>query len=256
MLVVLFLVARPVLQALRFRLTPSLDSRGRAGTGPLRAALTIAQIACAVMLVIAAGLLVRSMWTLMRVDPGFQLDHVVTARISPTQSACGTDVKCIALYRSLEEAVRAAAGVSGAAFVNTLPLTGAVAKRSLNVEGYTVPAGRAAPLFWLNVVTTDYFAVMGIRVELGRAFTRDDLSGHPAVAIVPASTARRYWPGENPLGKHVEFVGETGWRTIVGVVADVRAYDLTRSEPGFMDGTLYVPHGPDATMEDGASRWI
>jgi predicted permease len=203
------------------------------------------------MLVIAAGLLVRSMWTLMRVDPGFQLDQVVTARISPTQSVCSTDAKCVALYRSLEEDVRAAAGVRGAAFVNTLPLTGAVAKRSLNVEGYTVPTGRAAPLFWLNVITTDYFAVMGIRVELGRAFTREDLSGNPAVAIVPASTARRFWPGENPLGKHVQFVGETRWRTIVGIVADVRAYDLTRSEPGFVDGTLYVPHGANATMEDG-----
>jgi putative ABC transport system permease protein len=82
-------------------------------------------------------------------------------------------------------------------------------------------------------------------------FAREDLSGNPPVAIVTSSAARRFWPGEEPIGKHVQFVGESRWRTVVGTVADVRAYDLTRSEPGFIDGTLYVPHGPGATLEDG-----
>jgi len=199
--------------------------------------------------VIAAGLLVRSVWTLMHVDRGFEVDRLVTARIAPTQSACSSAERCLAFYRTLEDDIRASANVSGVALVNTLPLSGAIAKRSLNVEGVTVPAGQTAPLFWLHVITPDYFTVMGMRLELGRVFGREDLSGTP-VAIVNSSTARRFWPGQNPLGKHVQFVGESQWRTVVGTIADTRAYDLTRSEPDFIDGTLYVPHARNATLED------
>jgi predicted permease len=242
----------PVLYTWRRRLTASLDSggRGAARAGPLRAALTVAQIAGAVMLVIAAGLLVRSVWMLMHVDRGFQVDRIVTARIAPSESVCSSDARCLAFYRTLEAGVRGASNVSGVALVNTLPLTGAIAKRSLNVEGLTIPAGQTAPLFWLHVITPDYFTVMGMRLERGRMFGREDLSGNPPVAIVTSSAARRFWPGQNPVGKHVQFVGETQWRTIVGTVADARAYDLTRSEPGFIDGTLYVPHAANVTLED------
>jgi len=142
--------------------------------------------------------------------------------------------------------------MNGAALVNTLPLTGAVAKRSLEIEGYTNPGStEAAPLFWLNVITPDYFSVMSIPLESGRAFTRTDLSSGAAVAIVSASTARRFWPGRNPIGTHVRFVGDSDWHTVVGVVADVRAHDLTSNVPDWIKGTAYVPHGPKATLEDG-----
>jgi len=244
----------PVLHALRLRLRTALDSggrgNGRAVAGPLRAALTIAQISCAVLLVIAAGLLVRSLWTLSHVDPGFRPDQVVTARISPTESLCRTPERCLAFYHSFDVQVQAAAGVRGAALVNTLPLTGAVAKRSMDIEGYTVPSSRTAPLFWLHVITPDYFRVMDIRVESGRSFAREDLTG-PPVAIVTSATARRFWDGQNPIGRQVRFVGERQWHTVVGVVADVRAYDLTKNTPDWIAGTVYVPHGPKATMEDG-----
>jgi predicted permease len=246
----------PVLHALRPRVRAALESGDRAG-GPAggalwRAALTIAQVACAVLLVIAAGLLVRSLWTLSRADPGFSPDQVVTARISPPESLCATLDRCLAFYRSFDAQMQTAPDVRGAALVNTLPLTGAVAKRSLELEGYTVPAKqKPAPLFWLHVITPDYFRVMDIRVESGRAFTSDDLSGRPPVAIVTSATARRFWPGQNPIGKHVRFVGERHWHMIVGVVADLRAYDLKRNVPDWIDGTVYVPHGPNATMEDG-----
>ena len=68
---------------------------------------------------------------------------------------------------------------------------------------------------------------------------------------VSAATARRFWPGRDAVGQHVRFVGESRWRTVVGVVADVRAYSLTRDEPEWIDGTLYAPHGADTTLEDG-----
>jgi putative ABC transport system permease protein len=128
-----------------------------------------------------------------------------------------------------------------------LPLTGAVAKRTLEIEGYTADD----PLVWLHVITPDYFRVMDIRVDSGRGFGPHDLSGRPAAAIVPAAMARRFWPGQSPLGRHVRFAGEARWHTIVGVVADVHAFDLTRSVPGWMAGALYVPHSAAATLEDG-----
>jgi putative ABC transport system permease protein len=245
----------PVAQAVRARLDGAFDSgsRGSVGTvaAPLRAALTVAQVACAVLLLIAAGLLVRSLWTLSQSDPGFHADQVVTARISPAESICDTADRCLTFYRELERQVQAAPGVRGAALVNTLPLTGEVAKRSVVLEGYTVPAGKAAPLFWLHAVTPDYFKVMDIRLEAGRAFTRADLSGRPAVAMVTSATARRFWPGQDPIGRQVRFVNERNSHTVVGVVADVRGFDLARSVPEWIDGVLYVPHGPNATMEDG-----
>jgi putative ABC transport system permease protein len=241
----------PVLQALRLRLRAVIDAGAREGrrsaAWPVRAALTIAQVACAVLLVIAAGLLVRSLWRLTRVDPGFTTDRVVTAVVSPSESLCDTPNRCLAFYRELEARVRSAPGVTGAALVNTLPLTGAVAKRTLEIDGYTADD----PLVWLHVITPDYFRVMDIRVDSGRGFEPHDLSGRPAAAIVPAAMARRFWPGQSPLGRHVRFAGETRWHTIVGVVADVRAFDLTRSVPGWMAGAIYVPHSPAATLEDG-----
>jgi putative ABC transport system permease protein len=245
----------PVLRALRVRVRGAMDSRvgaaRRTVTGRFRAALTIAQIACAVLLVIVAGLLARSLWTLSRLDPGFQPDQVMTSRVSPAESLCRVPARCLEFYRTLDAQVKAAPAVRGSALVNTLPLTGAVAKRSLQLEGFTTPPSRAAPLFWLHVITPDYFDVMGVRFESGRAFTHEDLSGHPAVAIITASAARRFWPGDDAVGKHVRFVGDRTWRTIVGVVADVRAYDLTRSVPNWIAGILYVPFDPNATMEDG-----
>ena len=245
----------PVLRALRVRVRGALDSGAgsarRTVAARWRAALTIAQIACAVLLVIVAGLLARSLWALSRLDPGFQSDQVMTARISPTESMCRVTDRCLGFYRTFEAHVQGAPGVRGSALVNTLPLTGAVAKRSLEIEGYDVPPSLAAPLFWLHVITPDYFDVMHIRVESGRPFMREDLSGRPAVAIITASAARRFWPGESAVGKHVRFVGERTWRTIVGVVADVRAYALTTSVPTWMAGVLYVPFDPSATLEDG-----
>jgi putative ABC transport system permease protein len=145
-----------------------------------------------------------------------------------------------------------APGVSGAALVNTLPLGGRVTKRSFNLEDFVdLPTGTTEPLFWLNVVTPDYFRVMGIPLLAGRWFTPADESGGPPVVVITEDTARRYWKQSDVVGKHVRFVGEKDWRTIVGVVADVRAYDLQNNVPSYLRGTAYVPYTSKATLEDG-----
>jgi predicted permease len=241
----------PVIHARRTSLARVLESGGRGGAQSipqaLRRSLTVAQIALAVLLVIAAGLLVRSLAALSTVDTGFQTEDVITARINPNASVCHEPARCLAFYRVLEEQARAIPGVRAVALVGTPPLGGAVTKRNFEID---VPTERA-PLFWLNVVTADYFRVMDIPVQAGRAFTSADLSGGAPVVAIAAASARRFWPGVSAIGKRIRFVGEQEWRTVVAVVADVRGYDLTRDVPGWIEGTAYVPYTLKATQEDG-----
>jgi putative ABC transport system permease protein len=107
------------------------------------------------------------------------------------------------------------------------------------------------PLFWLDVVSPDYFRVMGIPLLSGRWFTRADESGNSPVAVMTAASAQRFWPGQNAVGKHIRFAKDSEWRTIVGVVANVRAYDLQKDVPDWINGTVYVPYNPKATLEAG-----
>jgi predicted permease len=202
-----------------------------------------------VLLVTAAGLMIRSFWAISHVNPGFRAEHILTARITPNESFCNDAKRCLAFYHSVQEQVQAFAGTNGAALVNTLPLGGRVSKRSLDVEGFVVPPGEDVPLFWLNVVSPEYFPVMGIPLLGGRAFIDSDLSGAP-VAIVTEETARRFWPNQVAVGKHIRLVDDKDWRTIVGVIPNVRAYDLQRNAPEWIDGTAYVPYNSAATLED------
>lgn len=249
----LFVGFAPALQISRGALIDSLKSGGRGATVSvsqrLRSALVVGEIALAVLLVIAAGLMIRSFWSLSHVNPGFHPEQILTARITPNESFCSDPQRCLTFYRSVLDQVRSFPGVSGDAVVNTLPLGGRVSKRSLELENHVGAAGEAEPLFWLNVITPDYFRVMGIRVLSGRGFEESDLSGAP-VAWVTAETVHRFWPSESAIGKHIKFVDDTNWRTIVGVISDVRAFDLQRNAPQWIDGTVYVPYNLLATLED------
>jgi len=246
----------PAIESSRTALSNSLNSAGRGAavfiSRRLRGSLAIAEVALSIMLVVAAGLLIRSFRALSHIDTGFRPERVLTARITPDQSFCGDPQRCLAFYRNIVDQVRSTPDVTGAALVNTLPLDGRVAKRVFDIEGFSVPAiPETQPLFWLDTVTPDYFQVMGVPLISGRRFNPSDESGGPPVVIMSATSARRFWKDGDAVGKHVRFVGEKTWRTVVGVVADVRAYDLQHYEPDFMRGTAYVPYTPDATVEDG-----
>jgi putative ABC transport system permease protein len=175
---------------------------------------------------------------------------VSTARITPNQSFCNDPARCVSFYRVLLDKIQNSPGVSKAALVNDLPLGGTVTKRSLRLEDYVNPIAGIQPLFWMQTVTPDYFRVLGIPLLAGRGFTLADETG-PPVAIVTAASARRFWPGQNAIGKHMQFARDNQWRTVVGVLGDVRAYDLRRSVPAWIDGAVYVPYSPAASMEDG-----
>jgi len=130
-------------------------------------------------------------------------------------------------------------------------LGGRVSKRSLEIEGFVASADQVLPLFWLDVVTPEYFRVMGIPLLSGRWFAAADESGNAPVAVMTASSAQRFWPGRNAVGQHIRFARDNEWRTVVGVIADVRAYDLQRNIPDWIKGTVYVPYNPKATLEAG-----
>lgn len=243
----------PALHSSRAALTEALKSGGRGGAPAvsrrLRSGLVVAQVAFAVLLVIAAGLLIRSLMALSHVNPGFHSEHLLTARLTPNESFCSDPERCLAFYRNVLDRIKVSPGVSDAALVNTLPLDGRVSKRSLDVENHLVPPGEDSPLFWLDVVTPDYFQVMRIPLLSGRGFTDSDLSGTP-VAVIAAETARRFWPNQDAVGKHIRLLGDKEWRTVVGIVQDVRAYDMQRTVPPWIGGTAYVPYNPAATLED------
>ena len=240
----------PALQSSRQGFTDALKSGGRgmaiSVSQRLRNSLVVAEVAFAVLLVISAGLLIRSFWALSRVNPGFRPEQVVTARVTPNESFCSDAARCLGFYRSVLEQVRNSPGVTAASLVNTLPLGGRVSKRSLEIEG--LDSGDVSPLFWLNIITPDYFRVMGISMLAGRPFTDSDIASAP-VAILTAETARRFWPNQDAVGKHVRLLDEKEWRTVVGVIQDVRAYDLQRNVPNWIGGTAYVPYNRTATLE-------
>jgi putative ABC transport system permease protein len=244
----------PALQGSRAALADPLKS-GRGTDVPvssrLRGALVITEVAIAVWLVIGATLLIRSVWTLAHVSPGFSADHVVTTRLTPNASFCVEPERCVAFYRDVLTEIQRTPGIEAAALVNTLPLDGRVTKRSVGIEGRMGAPTQAAPLLWLHTVTPDYFRAMGITLLAGRLFTDEDASGKSLVAMVDESTARRYWPDTSPIGKRIRFVSSPDWHVIVGVVPDLRAYSLQERVPSWIAGTLYVPYNSRATTEDG-----
>jgi putative ABC transport system permease protein len=245
----------PALESSRTQITETLNIGSRSSPGSAsrqwRKALVVVELGLAVLLVSAAGLLIRSLWALSHMNPGFGPEHIVTARITPNESFCDERGRCNQFYRDLVEQARAIPGVSDAAVVNTLPLGGRVNKRSADFEGYVPAAGEPDPLLWEFYVSADYFRLMGIPLLHGRDFTNADSAGTPLVAIVTTSTARRFWPNVDALGKHMRATGDTESYTIIGVVPDVMGYDLRHETPAYINGTVYVPYGPKATVADG-----
>jgi putative ABC transport system permease protein len=263
--VVLFAGALSVLTGLGFGLAPALSASRQnlagtiktggqraAGTARtrLRSALVTGEVALAAVLAVSAGLLIKSLWLLTRVDPGFESQHLVTVRVTPNQSLCRERTSCIVLYTELLRRTQETPGVYEAAAANTVPLTGDIPSLPVVVEGQPyVPAEHVAPMFWAGAVTPTYFRLMKIPILAGRAFADGDGEKAAPVIIVSASMARRYWSGQNAIGKHIRPVFENNWRTVVGVAGDVRQYDLANHSPDFISGTMYMPYAQSVNNE-------
>ena len=237
----------PALSASRFNLTETIKvggqrSRGTSGVR-LRLAVIGGEVALAVVLSVCAGLLIKSLWMLSQVNPGFQPEHILTARVSPDDSLCPKRPACVALYGELLRRAQSTSGVEDVAAANTVPLDGYVPFVPAEVEGHaTNPAAHLAPLLWSGAVTPGYFRMMQIPVLRGRDFTDGDTETSAPVVVVSAATARHFWPGQDPIGKHIRTVWETEWRTVVGVVGDVHQFYLTGRSPAYINGAFYMPY--------------
>ena len=238
----------PALHASRTDLSESLKNGGRLSTAPrshrLRRILAVAEIAAAVVLVIGAGLMVKSLWKLSHVNPGFSPGSIVTARITPNESFCKPVARCENFYEELIARIRALPGTEDAALVNALPLDGRFSGFAADAEDHPRNPSDPAFVLWESVITPDYLRVMGIPLLRGRAFTlADSAPGAPAVALVTAATAKKFWPNQDAIGKHVKRSWTNDWITVVGVVGDVYEHSLASKLPSYLDGAVYDPYG-------------
>jgi putative ABC transport system permease protein len=196
------------------------------------ASLVIAEIAIAVIVVVAAGLVGRSFVKLSQVPLGFASDRLLTIRITPKGEHYGTTARVSAFYQQLLERVRTEPGVASAGAITIRPLWSTVGYDSpFTVEGQSAQDARRNPHLNFMAISADYFRTMGIPLRRGRVFTDRDAAGQPGVAIIGESLAARIWPGQNPIGKRVMLpmpgtAYHKSWLTVVGVVADARYREL------------------------------
>jgi putative ABC transport system permease protein len=224
----------PALQAAGPQLAASLKECGRSETetlvrGRLRSTLVVTEMALAMVLLVGAGLLLRSLLGLGRVDPGFAKDHVVTFGLDlPGRYRHSERVE---FYRRLLEQVRTTPGVRSASAAFPLPLSAGDVKTVFEVEGRpTKPSERAVTTF--HVIDRDYFRTLGIPLLGGRGFgLQDDATGAPAVVIISQRLAQQAFSGEDPIGKRIRPEISSGdvdapMRVVVGIVGDVKAEGL------------------------------
>ncbi|HKP13384.1 MAG TPA: ABC transporter permease [Blastocatellia bacterium] len=235
----------PALQASKANLNETLKEGGRSAAGAgrqrSRSLFVVAEIALALVLLVGAGLMMRSFLRLQHVNPGLDAAGVMTMRINLPFSKYGEAARRADFYRQLMERLRAQPGVEAAGAIVTLPLSGDRWGRSLTVEGFPVlPVGQA-PAIQHNVVTPGYFRALGIPLLEGRDFTDADTREGPKVTIVDERLAHEYWPGESAIGHRVRFgppEHNEPWHTIVGVVGAVRHERLQATTRN----SVYLPH--------------
>ncbi len=265
--VLLFAIVVSILAGIAFGLAPAMGaarenlaeaakagSRGSVGAGRvrLRSILISAEVALAVVLALSAGLLIKSLWLLTKVNPGFDPQKLIALQVSPSRSLCEQRASCVALYTELLERTRELTGVSAVTAANTIPLEQKqTAYVPLDLEGHPRnPLLNASALFGAFAVMPGYFQALRIPLLEGRTFNETDNEEQSApVVIVSAATARRYWPGENPIGKHIRIVWDTAWRTVVGVVGDVRQYDMAGNTPNYLTGAFYMPYAQSTNSQ-------
>lgn len=216
----------------------------------LRGGLIGAEVALTVVLVVSAGLLIKSLYTLSEVRPGFQPRQILTVRISPNASFCTQRAACIALYDRLLEGARNVAGAGEAAIASTVPLDDQQPYLAVDVEDHPKSVDHPAPVLWAGAVSAGYIRMMKIPLLAGRELSDADGAKSAPVLLISAATAKHFWPGQNPVGKHIKTTGEPQWRTIVGVVGDVHQFSLSKALPDWIPGAMYMPYA-QAVREDG-----
>ena len=266
-IVVLFTLAVSVLVGVLIGLVPAvamsrvdlhqvLAESNRGGTAGratqfFRRGLVVAQVACSVVLLIGAALLLTSFRNLLAVDAGFTADRVLTATIFPPPSRYPDQAAVAALSNRILEGIRALPGVQAAGVTSNIALSGRTSPMAVVPADRQPQPGEAVALPSVIVASSGYFQAMNTPLLRGRYFTDGDREGTERVAIVDERLAARFWPNENPIGQRIQR-GSPDVYTIVGVVRDMRFENLTGQSDAI--GAAYFPHAQ--APPSGRLRWI
>jgi putative ABC transport system permease protein len=239
----------PALRASGTNVNEVLREGGRsdsahAGHHRLRNVLVVAQIAGSLVLLIATGLFVRSLWNIQRTSLGFDPDHVLNVTVDP-QGIGYDEPRTRGFYRELEARVRMLPGVKSVALASSVPMGISNEPRGLYVEGHPLAAGQQPPRVLLNRVDPPYFEMMRVPLLRGRGFAETDNKTVPRVAIVNQKMAKQFWPNEDPIGKRFSIFGPSGpFTEVVGVAQDAKYHVVAFEEPM---PYFYVPYAQDYT---------
>ncbi|HEX2253964.1 MAG TPA: ABC transporter permease [Thermoanaerobaculia bacterium] len=248
--------AVPMLRHGRRRdLTVSLRDGGRGATTGrdrqlARNGLVVAQVALALVLLVGAGLLLRSFRALSDVDPGFRPEGVLTLRVALDEADYPDGVAVAGFYHRLLDRLAALPGVESAAAASSLPLSGQNSNNGHLVEGWPVPPGDLPPILASGFVSPSYFRTLGVPVVAGRELERADSEERRQVVVVSRALAERFWPNQDPLGKRLQpgigqDQGDEYWYTVVGVVGDVRHRGFAEA----VEPMVYYPLAPPTTED-------
>jgi predicted permease len=214
-------------------------ARGSAQAG-LRSAFVVCQLALSVMLLAGAGLLLRSLYNLRQIDPGFDPRNVVAMNVSLAGSKYAEPTRRAFFYRELQDRIGALPGVSSASAVNHVPLHGDIWSTSFTVEGQPPPGPGSVPSATFRVIQPGYLRTMRMTLLQGRDVEERDREDTPGVVLVNETLARRFWPDGQALGKRIRDGGPDSrepWLTVVGVVRNVMQWQWEESPPS----EIYVP---------------
>jgi predicted permease len=229
----------PALRATRVDLNTSLKESGRNAAGAsgrshqrLRKLLVISEVALSLVLLIGAGLLIRSYQRIVNAHPGFNPKNLLAMRLLLPASRYQKPEAIAAFYQRVRESLKTLPGVESAATTYSLPMSSvALAWEPISIEGYIPQTADETIISNVRIVSPDYFSAMGIRLMDGRLFTEHDRQGAMETVIVNEALAARFWPDENPIGKRLQRGKDGPLRTVVGVVRDVKEFSLEKEPP-------------------------
>jgi len=223
-----FTTGRHTAESLKQGSGRTTTSRGRR---MLRGALVVSQVAVSFMLLIGAGLMIRSFSKLLQVNPGFSPDHLLTMRLSPNFSHYQQQQQFTNLWRNILRRAHDVPGVQSVSMGTSFPFSpGALATgpgaASFEIEGRRISKGELAPLVDQTVVSSEYFQTIRQPLVKGRLFTDHDDANSLLVAVINQAMAKHRWPSEDAVGKRVTFDAGQHWVTVIGIVGDAKEYGL------------------------------
>ena len=249
----LFSGLAPAFRTFRADLQEALKSGGRGATSArgenrTRSLLVIGQVALALMLLIGAGLMLRTFQHLQAVDPGFDPRNLLTMEIAAGGTAYPSGPQRIRFFEQLRPRLESLPGVESVSFINHLPVNGDIWTLGITVAGREAPPPGQGPSAAYRVVQPGYFSTMKAPLTRGRDFSAHDGPGSTPVVIINESLARHFWTGQDPLGQRIALNGRgpnPAWMTVVGVVKDIVQTDWT-AKP---QDEIYLPHAQSAAQQ-------